>query len=314
LFQDPGAAGIFVQDESKIADAMAKKARPALKLSPPTPQIGFVRRHTDGGEIFFLANTSNQPQTVQASLRFESVCVQQIDPVTGTITALPIPAHPESYTTVALKFAPYQSTILLLNNGYVPARPATQPAAEPAVVDLNRGWNVQFGGDGKPAPLGEIHSWADDDATRYFSGVASYTNHFVLSADVAVSGRRVMLNFGDGTPAPIPSGRTQGFEADFNAPVRDAAVVYVNGKKAGSVWCAPYELNISEFVKPGDNDIRVDVANTAVNYLAGRGFPNYDMQAITKAFGARFQPARASQFQPLPSGLVNSIRLVANPK
>ena len=27
----------------------------------------------------------------------------------------------------------------------------------------------------------------------------------------------------------------------LDGPVREAAVVYVNGKRAGSVWCPPYQ-------------------------------------------------------------------------
>jgi len=34
-----------------------------------------------------------------------------------------------------------------------------------------------------------------------------------------------------------------------------------------------------------DNLIRIDVANTAVNYLAGAGFPNYDYQKLWRGLG-----------------------------
>jgi hypothetical protein len=64
-------------------------------------------------------------------------------------------------------------------------------------------------------------------------------------------------------------------------------------------------------LKPGDNDLRVEVANTAVNYLAAHGFPNYDNRGVTAQFGSRFTPAPAEQFQPIPSGLLGSIKLIA---
>lgn len=74
----------------------------------------------------------------------------------------------------------------------------------------------------------------------------------------------------------------------------------------------PYRLDITDLLKPGDNDIRIDVANTAVNYLASNGFPNYDYSALVKVYGPRFTPAGAAQYKPLPSGLMGPIKLIAS--
>ena len=62
----------------------------------------------------------------------------------------------------------------------------------------------------------------------------------------------------------------QGYAASLEAPVRDAAVVYVNGKRAGAAWTPPYRVEVTGLLKEGDNEIRIDVGNTAVNYLARR--------------------------------------------
>ena len=153
------------------------------------------------------------------------------------------------------------------------------------------------------------HSWTDDPATRSFSGVASYINHFTLPSDLLAAGR-VAMDFGDGTPSTTVEKRLQGYHAELDAPVRDAAVVYINGKRAGALWCPPYRLDVTDLLKPGDNDVRIDVANTAVNYLAAHGFPNYDYQGVNGQFGSRFNPPAAAQFQPIPSGLLGSIKLV----
>jgi hypothetical protein len=314
LFQDPDAPGIFIPDETRFAATMEslKKFRPDVRFSPPAPQIGFVRRSTDGGPIYFLANTSNQPKNVTAGFRTESIFAQQLDPLSGKITPLQILAHPEGYTSVHLALAPYGSTILLFSNRlYSSPAPSSAPPSRPAPppFDLNSGWSVAFGPDAQPTPVTTLHSWTDDDATRSFSGVATYTNHFTLPADLLAAGR-VALDFGDGTPSTVVENRPQGYHSQLDAPVRDAAVVYVNGTRAGALWCAPYRLDVTDLLKPGDNDLRVEVANTAVNYLAAHGFPNYDYRGVTAQFGARFNPPVAEQFQPLPSGLLGSIKLI----
>jgi hypothetical protein len=314
LFDGPDAPAIFVADESQIAQALAKdkKTQPDVRFSPPSPELGFVRRNLDGAAIYFVANTSNRPRSVTADLRFESITAQQLDPLTGKITPLEIIGHPENYSTVKLDLAPYASTILLLTNRMAPTAPPTTQPSTHQTMDISSGWTIAFGPNGKPAPMDKLHSWADDDATRSFSGVATYTNHISVSADLLAPGQ-ISLDFGDGSPAAPPGRRAQGFSADLNAPVRDAAVVYINDKPAGSVWCAPYRLDVTDLLKPGDNTIRVDVANTAVNYLAATGFPNYDYPALVKKYGSRFTPAAAAQYKPLPSGLLGPITLVTLP-
>jgi hypothetical protein len=313
LFQDPDATGIFIPDETRFAATIEtlKKFRPDVQFSPPATQIGFVRRNSESGVIYFLANTSNQPKNVTASFRTESMFAQQLHPLSGKITPLEILGHPEGYTSVHLALAPYGSTILLFSNRLYSPPAATRPSRPaPTPIDLNSGWSVAFGPDAKPTPVSTLRSWTDDAATRSFSGVATYTNHFTLSADLLAAGR-VALDFGDGTPSTLVEKHPQGYHAELDAPVRDAAVVYINGTRAGALWCAPYRLDVTDLLKPGDNDIRVDVANTAVNYLAAHGFPNYDYRGVTGRFGSRFSPPTADQFQPIPSGLLGSIKLIA---
>jgi hypothetical protein len=54
---------------------------------------------------------------------------------------------------------------------------------------------------------------------------------------------RRTLNFGERTPvAGAERTAGSGVRAMLESPVREAAVVYVNGKPAGSVWRPPYKL------------------------------------------------------------------------
>ena len=47
------------------------------------------------------------------------------------------------------------------------------------------------------------------------------------------------------------------------------AKVYINGKYAGGVWTTPYKLEVTDFVKDGINEIKVEVVNTWVNRIIG---------------------------------------------
>ena len=82
----------------------------------------------------------------------------------------------------------------------------------------------------------------------------------------------------------------------------------VNPKWAGSVWSAPYRVDISGLLKAGENDIRVVVANLAVNYMAGHPLPSY--AELNKKYGVRFEAQDMDKIRPEPAGLLGRIRLI----
>ena len=114
------------------------------------------------------------------------------------------------------------------------------------------------------------------------------------------------MELGEGRPiVNAPRGRQQ---ALLEAPVREAAVVYVNDKRAGAVWSPPYAVDVTGLVTPGTNRIRLEVANLAVNSMAGHPLPDY--RVLNERFGERFQMQDMNQIRPVPSGLLGPIRLV----
>jgi hypothetical protein len=97
-------------------------------------------------------------------------------------------------------------------------------------------------------------------------------------------------------------------QAWIDAPVREAAVVWVNDTRVGSVWCPPYAIDVSGALHAGSNRIRIDVANLAINAMAGRPLPSYRL--LNARYGTRFEPQDMDKVRPEPSGLLGEIRLV----
>ena len=62
-------------------------------------------------------------------------------------------------------------------------------------------------------------------------------------------------------------------------------------------------------VRKGTNTIRIDVANTAINHMAGRALPDYRL--LNLRYGVRFEPQDMDKVRPVPAGLTGPIRLVA---
>jgi hypothetical protein len=93
----------------------------------------------------------------------------------------------------------------------------------------------------------------------------------------------------------------------LDPPIREAAVVFVNGQRAGALWHPPYRIDISRFIQRGENKIEVHVYNTAINLLAGQ--PPRDYTALRAKYGHRFDPQDMENLKPIPSGLLGPIHL-----
>jgi hypothetical protein len=128
-------------------------------------------------------------------------------------------------------------------------------------------------------------------------------------------GDRVFLDFGEAKaiePEPLPSGTLRGnsFAALVAPSIREAAAVFVNGRRAGSVWAPPYRVELADLLRDGPNEIRVDVYNTAINRLSEGGHLP-DTEALVERYGQRFRLQDLDGLRPLPSGILSVPRIVA---
>jgi hypothetical protein len=215
---------------------------------------------------------------------------------------------------IPLTLAPYESRVFVVADKVESGKEnSAQLAATSSIhtdeqlADLSTGWQIQFA-DGTPAQtLDKLASWTEVPGKQFYSGEAVYTQS--VSIDRApTQAAQIFLDFGAGTPI-IDKRRpnASGTSALLDPPIREAAVVFVNGKRVGSLWHPPYRINISEFVRGGKNQIEVHVYNTAINLLAGQ--PPRDYTALRAKYGRRFDPQDMDNLKPIPSGLFGSIHL-----
>ncbi len=299
----PGGNVRRVPDPAHLQQPLGDMLPPDMHLVTPVHEVGFVHRKLANSDIYFIANTGNQSVDTKALFRSAHGNGEWLDADTGE-------AHPIEIEDggLELELAPYQSRILLLHDGN-PTTKTNDSFMVTQVADLSSGWRIHFDGHVPEEDMPELVSWTEKPETLYYSGIATYRKTLNLPP-AELHNERIVLNFGAGKPLPelIESNGHPGMQARFDPPIREAAVIYINGKRAGSLWHPPYELDITSLIKPGSNDLEIRVANTAINLLAGESLPDYRL--LWARYGQRFIPQDMDNLQPLPSGLLGKVELI----
>jgi len=309
LFTSGNAHAVHLRDEKSIGSALYAALPPDLtSTSLPNPAraggdenagLGFIHRKLQGADVYFVVNSSNEPLTTtlgfrkhhHGGVRLSLDSGKQVGELSGSAP----------YTAT---FAPYESAVFLFSDDSsamtaAPAKQAEDIASKPALPSLE--WTLSFV-SGSPQPLASFASWATMPDRKFYSGEAAYKATFQLDA-LPSGADRVVLDFGEGTPiADTRKPGSAGISALLDPPIREAAIVFINGTRAGSLWHPPYSLDISPLLRTGANTVEVRVYNTAVNILAGQ--PPRDYSALNAKYGKRFDPQDMDQIRPLPSGLL----------
>ena len=318
----------FVPNASSLEIALHRAVKPDLRWSnadgPAKEHLGFIRRSLHDADIYFVANTSNQQIKghVIFSSRFPKVVRWDID--NGHQYAQ-IRSGAEGSIDVTL--SPYESALYVLSNES-PATP-TQPSASHQLLDLSRDWAVKCTATGQTERESKLSDWTADSATIHYSGEAVYSRDFKLAAVssspiyIEIDGGSVVGGPSIATHGPIPLGRDglpnpkktlagPGIRATFDPPVREAAIVEVNGHPTGALWHPPYRVDLSAFLKPGVNHLQIRVYNTALNAWSAQ--PPHDYTQLIEQYGDRFQMQDLDLVRPISSGLFGTILLIADTK
>jgi hypothetical protein len=297
------AKSTFVPDEAHLADVLLQDAKPDFQLAGNDPtlksQIGFNRRKLPSADIYFVANTSNKPVETRASFATTHKYGEQWDPDSGAAVRT---FFQLTSSDVPIVLAPYESAIFIFTDLRSHAiEPNHGPASQ--LADLSADWHVSFAGINKSATESTLTDWIADPSTIHYSGEATYSRDFTLARAPNTS---AFLEVEGGAPT-VPQARGSA-QAYYDPPIREGALVTINGQAAGALWHPPYRLDVSKLLKTGENHIEIRVYNTAINAWAALP-PHNDGPLIAK-YGDRFQMRDLEDVKPVPSGILGPIHLV----
>jgi hypothetical protein len=129
-----------------------------------------------------------------------------------------------------------------------------EAAAAPQPLEINGPWDLRFPphcGAPDHVTLDHLISWSDhpNAGVKYFSGAATYAKTITAPAAGLLDGNRSWyLDLGH---------------------VAVMAQVKLNGRDLGVLWKAPYRLNVTGLLRPGDNELEIKVVNLWINRLIG---------------------------------------------
>ncbi|WP_293882930.1 MULTISPECIES: glycosyl hydrolase [unclassified Sphingobacterium] len=244
------------------------------------PHISWNHRRFDGGDLLFVANQDSLAQKATLSLRTKEKYAYRYDPVSDKLAVLPFKVINDR-TVIELSFDAYQSSFVLTSDKKIDI-PTYQYSGKTA---LTGPWSFTADGlSGKQAiKQQEPQFWtasADDDI-KYHAGAGSYqtTIHIQKIAEK----QRAHLQF---------------------SAIESMAEIFVNGQYAGVVWTKPYQIDVTDFIRQGDNKVQVKVYNIWGNRFL------YEKENTTVE--KKIQTTASDKFLKglLPSGLQGKVDLL----
>ncbi len=215
-----------------------------------TSEIDFIHRTTNAGEIYFLRNEKEEPINAMCSFRVKGMYPEIWDASTGTVTRVADYAKAEGGTSFTIELPAHGSTFVVFNKTIRSELSVLATNSTKAKTEISGPWKVSFPPNwGAPptADFNKLISWtkSENSGIKYFSGTVTYHNSFNVSA---TSSKELILDLGE---------------------VRDLAEVFINEKPAGILWKKPYQVNISQLVQPGTNDLKIEIVNMWSNRMTG---------------------------------------------
>ena len=208
--------------------------------------VRWLHRRIDGADCYFV--TPMQGKSFEGKVKFRaSGNVELWNPVTGKISFVPS-SNDGEYTSVEISLPKAGSCFIIISDSINEKNSETFLAKNEKTIDSE--WTLNFpAGWGTPDKLKikELKSWKElelSDEAKAFSGTVVYSTDFMVD-------RQMLSN-----PLTLDLGK-----------VDMLAVVKVNGKKIGTLWCTPYSIDISSAVVEGKNKLEVEVTSTWFNRL-----------------------------------------------
>ena len=250
----------------------------------------FTHRSAADAEIYFVSNQNDRAEHVDCAFRIEGRQPVRWDAVTSERCLLTEWSEQSGQTVVPLTFAPQQSWFVVFRHRGQPVAgaPKNFPDLKP-LTTLASPWEVTFDPRWGGPARADFPRLVDlitrpEEGIKHYSGAATYRTTFELStATLNATSTGLFLDLGE---------------------VRDLATVRLNGRELGTLWTAPWRVNIAAAARMGANTLEIAVVNPWNNRLVG-DHPLLTEKRLTSLSLSTLKPNAPLQ----PAGLLGPVTL-----
>jgi len=253
------------------------------------PEINYLHRADARTEIYCVANRSSNAVALNCTFRVTDKAPELWDAVSGEHRFATAYTRNDGRTTLPIELGPCGSLFVVFREPAAnhPARTKSNGAEFRTLAELSGPWTVSFDpkwGGPESAQFESLVSWTSrsEPGIKYYSGTAAYRKEFEIPRLAA--SQSLWLDLGE---------------------VRELAEVKVNGRSCGIVWLPPFRVDITQALRPGKNQLEVEVVNYWPNRIIGDQFLS-NSERFTRTNIRRLTRDTAL----MPSGLLGPVRLL----
>ncbi|PWV46932.1 glycosyl hydrolase [Chitinophaga sp. S165] len=258
--------------------------------------LKFIRRKEQQTTWYYLVNHTPEKIEGYVPLNKAEGRAIMLDPQTGrTGKALSRDSAGRAY--IKLQLLPGEAMIVHTGKGVQATADWKYLDGPEAPVRLSGAWQLTFNNGGPFIPasrqLEQLRPWTslEDTAANAYSGSGTYTTTFTLAKKDA---GEYVLDLGK---------------------VHESARVWVNGQDAGMLWSIPFRARIGQYLKGGDNEIRIEVANLMANRIRYMDQHKVSWRRYHEInfVNINYTPFDAAGWMVQPSGLAGPVTITRYP-
>ena len=267
-----GIVYVGVKPEEVLGDLKIEKDLEVTQSINPS-NIVWIHRKTEQEEIYFVANQEKKSLNLSIRFRVKDKMPEIWNPETGEIVKALKWKQQDGCTIVNISFNSLASRFIVFKktSGKNILLEKKEDNVKPfSTIDLSKDWFVDFYGVQQTPPkflLNSLTSWPDlnNIQIKYFSGTATYTKKYLISADQLGRAEKILLDLG---------------------AVNNFADVFINGKEIANLWKSPFLTDITTFLQAGENELKVHVTNLWANRMIGDEQEPSDMEWTKESFSS----------------------------
>ena len=293
--EQQGATIIRVED-GDYAKAMTQV--PLIRPEKMRSEYGLksIRRKNDTGWHYFISDLQAEDVNAWIPLATPAKGAWWFDAVTGKVQAVPVRQTADGDAEVYLSLRSGESGVLQTTMQEVKAQ---MPKQEGIAIDMTAyTWTLTptemtAFGSLESVQMQGVQPWTNlDSMWQTARGTARYSVEVKLSQKQIKQAAGWVLDLGD---------------------VRESATVYVNGKRAGTVFAVPYRVDVTPYLHAGKNTIEIDVTGLPANYIAEMDRRGIIWRKFKDANIANLKGGKISYYgnwDVMPAGLNSTVRLI----